>query len=95
MNSAEQMLDNLSTLTDFKPFTDIEYSLCEKAATIINKSEVISCTGCDYCQPCPKGIKISSFSLFITASFQVKLTSILAEINITLIKQSDSLRLVQ
>ena len=61
MNSAEQMLDNLSTLTDFKPFTDIEYSLCEKAATIINKSEVISCTGCDYCQPCPKGIKISSF----------------------------------
>ena len=61
MNSAEQMLDNLSTLTDFKPFDDIEYSLCEKAAAIINKSEVISCTGCDYCQPCPKGIKISSF----------------------------------
>ena len=61
MNSAEQMLDNLSTLTDFKPFTDIEYSLCEKAAAIINKSEVISCTGCDYCQPCQKGIKISSF----------------------------------
>lgn len=61
MNSAEQMLDNLSTLTDFKPFTDIEYSICEKAAAIINKSEVISCTGCDYCQPCPKGIKISSF----------------------------------
>ena len=61
MNSAEQMHDNLSTLTDFKPFTDIEYSLCEKAAAIINKSEVISCTGCDYCQPCPKGIKISSF----------------------------------
>jgi len=61
MNSAEQMHDNLSTLTDFKQFTDIEYSLCEKAAAIINKSEVISCTGCDYCQPCPKGIKISSF----------------------------------
>lgn len=61
MNSEEQMLDNLSTLTDFKAFGDDEYSVCFKAASILNKSEVIGCTGCDYCQPCPKGIKISSF----------------------------------
>ncbi len=61
MNSEEQMLDNLSTLTDCKAFGDDEYSTCFKAASILNKSEVIGCTGCDYCQPCPKGIKISSF----------------------------------
>ena len=61
MNSEEQMLDNLSTLTNFKAFGDDEYSICFKAASILNKSEVIGCTGCDYCQPCPKGIKISSF----------------------------------
>ena len=61
MNSEEQMLDNLSTLTDFKAFGDDEYSACFNAASILNKSEVIGCTGCDYCQPCPKGIKISSF----------------------------------
>ena len=61
MNSEQQMLDNLSTLTDFKAFGDDEYSICFKAASILNKSEVIGCTGCDYCQPCPKGIKISSF----------------------------------
>ena len=61
MNSEQQMLDNLSTLTDFKAFGDDEYSVCFKAASILNKSEVIECTGCDYCQPCPKGIKISSF----------------------------------
>lgn len=61
MNSEEQMLDNLSTLTDFKAFGDDEYSTCFKAASILNKSEVIGCTGCDYCQPCPKGIKISFF----------------------------------
>lgn len=61
MNSVQQMLDNLSTLTDFKAFGDDEYSICFKAASILNKSEVIGCTGCDYCQPCPKGIKISSF----------------------------------
>ena len=61
MNSEEQMLDNLSTLTNFKAFGDDEYSICFKAASILNKSEVIGCTGCDYCQPCPKGIKIRSF----------------------------------
>lgn len=61
MNSEEQMLDNLSTLINFKAFGDDEYSICFKAASILNKSEVIGCTGCDYCQPCPKGIKISSF----------------------------------
>lgn len=61
MNSEQQMLDNLSTLTNFKAFGDDEYSICFKAASILNKSEVIGCTGCDYCQPCPKGIKISSF----------------------------------
>ena len=61
MNREQQMLDNLSTLTDFKAFGDDEYSICFKAVSILNKSEVIGCTGCDYCQPCPKGIKISSF----------------------------------
>ena len=61
MNSEQQMLDNLSTLTNFKAFGDDEYSICFKAASILNKSEVIGCTGCDYCQPCPKGIRISSF----------------------------------
>lgn len=61
MNSEQQMLDNLSTLTNFKAFGDDEYSICFKAASILNKSEVIGCTGCDYCQPCTKGIRISSF----------------------------------
>lgn len=60
MNSATQMEDNLNTLTDFKPFGDREYKICENAAAIMNKSDVIPCTGCDYCGSCPKGIKISS-----------------------------------
>jgi hypothetical protein len=65
MNSPEQMNDNLSTLTDFKSFGDREYAICENAAAMINKSEVIPCTGCDYCADCPKGVKISSiFAVF-------------------------------
>ncbi|MDE5983869.1 MAG: aldo/keto reductase [Eubacterium sp.] len=60
MNSPEQMLDNLGTLTDFIPFNEREMKICENAAAMINKSEVIPCTGCDYCSDCPKGVKISS-----------------------------------
>ncbi|MDE6469415.1 MAG: aldo/keto reductase [Eubacterium sp.] len=60
MNSPEQMLDNLGTLTDFVPFNEREMKICENAAAMINKSEVIPCTGCDYCSDCPKGVKISS-----------------------------------
>lgn len=60
MNSVEQMMDNIDTFTDFEPFDDREYKICENAAAMMNKSEVIPCTGCDYCADCPKGVKISS-----------------------------------
>ncbi|MGN0521900.1 MAG: aldo/keto reductase [Eubacterium sp.] len=65
MNSVEQMRDNLDSLTDFKPFSEREFKICENAAAMMNKSEVIPCTGCDYCADCPKGVKISSiFSVY-------------------------------
>ncbi|MBQ3904789.1 MAG: aldo/keto reductase [Eubacterium sp.] len=60
MNEAEQMLDNLKTLTDFKPMSDTELKVCANAAALLNKKDVIPCTGCDYCADCPKGVKISS-----------------------------------
>lgn len=65
MNSKEQMQDNISNLTDFIPFTETEFKLCENAAALINKSNAIPCTGCDYCADCPKHVKISSvFALY-------------------------------
>lgn len=65
MNAPEQMLDNLSTLTDFKPLSDTELKICANAAAMMNKSDIIPCTGCDYCADCPKGVKISSvFSVY-------------------------------
>ncbi len=59
MNSVEQMNDNIASLTDFKPLSETEINLCFEAASIINKRELIPCTGCDYCADCPKGVKIS------------------------------------
>lgn len=65
MNSVEQMNDNLNTLTDFEPMTETELKICQNAAAMINKSEVIPCTGCDYCADCPKDVKISTiFSVY-------------------------------
>lgn len=60
MNSPEQMYDNLGTLTDFKPLTETEMKICSNAAAMMNKNDIIPCTGCDYCADCPKGVKIST-----------------------------------
>lgn len=60
MNSLEQMNDNIETLTDFVPMTETEFNICQNAAAMINKSEIIPCTGCDYCADCPKDVKIST-----------------------------------
>ena len=60
MNSLEQMQDNLNTLTDFVPMNENEFKVCENVASIINKNDIIPCTGCDYCADCPKGVKIST-----------------------------------
>lgn len=65
MNSEEQLYDNLGTLTDFAPFDDKEMQICFNAAAMINKSNIIPCTGCDYCADCPRSVKISSiFALY-------------------------------
>lgn len=60
MNSADQMNDNLKSLTDFVPFNDTEFKICQNAAAMINENNIIPCTGCDYCADCPKQVKIST-----------------------------------
>ncbi|MBQ8981805.1 MAG: aldo/keto reductase [Eubacterium sp.] len=60
MNANEQMLDNIETLSDFTPFNEQEMKICYNAAAMLNKNDIIPCTGCDYCADCPKGVKIST-----------------------------------
>lgn len=60
MNSEEQLYDNLNTLTDFEPFDKRKMQICFNAASLMNKADIIPCTGCDYCAECPKSVKISS-----------------------------------
>ncbi len=60
MNSLEQIYDNVKTLSDFHTFSEREFQICENAAAMMNKSQVIPCTGCDYCSQCPKDVRIST-----------------------------------
>lgn len=62
MSSMDQMEDNLSYMSDFKPLTDNEKCLIEKVTEIIMSKESIACTGCRYCvDGCPKNIAIPDY----------------------------------
>ena len=62
MSSLEQMENNISYMEDFKPLTEEEKRLVEKAAEMILSRESIACTGCRYCvDGCPKKIGIPDY----------------------------------
>ncbi|MBQ9979535.1 MAG: aldo/keto reductase [Oscillospiraceae bacterium] len=65
-SNIEQMEDNLSYMSDFKPFDADEFDRVKKVAEIINSDVHIPCTGCGYCLgPCPQEIPIPKyFSLY-------------------------------
>lgn len=58
MSNPEQMQDNLRTFTDFKPLTDEERAVLEKALAAYRKQLAVPCTACRYCMPCPAGVEI-------------------------------------
>ena len=59
MGDMAMMNDNISTFSDFKPFTEEEFKATDKAREIIRRVRQIPCTGCRYCtEVCPKNIPI-------------------------------------
>ena len=59
MSNDEQMADNLSCMTDFKPLTEEEHARIAKVRTIYQAQYKIPCTACRYCTDgCPAGIPI-------------------------------------
>ena len=62
MNSMEQLEDNCATFAGFKPLTDEERAVVEKARRIIEANTAVACTACAYCtHGCPKNIAIPQY----------------------------------
>jgi predicted aldo/keto reductase-like oxidoreductase len=59
MSNVEQMKDNLSYMTDFKPLDAHEQEVIRHAQELLAQADSIPCTACHYCMPgCPVGMPI-------------------------------------
>ncbi len=58
MSAMPQLTENLSIFADPAPLSEAEHRAVEAVRENIRAAERTGCTGCGYCQPCPKGIRI-------------------------------------
>lgn len=58
MTYMENLQDNIRTYSPLKPLSDEEKKLLEEIANEYASFNLIPCTGCKYCMPCPYGLDI-------------------------------------
>lgn len=60
MNDSEQVKENCRIASESLPdsLSEEELKLYERVLSIIHKKVKVGCTGCNYCQPCPRGVNI-------------------------------------
>ena len=60
MNSEEMVKENIRVASESRvgELTDQDMALYAKVIKAINDGIKVGCTGCGYCQPCPKGVDI-------------------------------------
>lgn len=65
MTYMEHLQDNIRTYSPHKPLNEQELEMLERIAKEIASFNLVPCTGCKYCMPCPYGLDIPSvFSHF-------------------------------
>ncbi len=69
MSNMEQLKENVSLFTGFKPFDEQEHNFMLTVADLLKSKGQIPCTACAYCMPCPAGVDIpGNFKIFNSAS---------------------------
>jgi len=69
MSNMEQLKENVSIFTGFKPFDQKEMDFMLTVADLHKSKGQIPCTACRYCMPCPAGVDIpGNFKVYNTAS---------------------------
>ncbi len=61
MNEESQLDENLATAVDARPdsLSEADLALIARAAKRYRELMKVGCTGCGYCDPCPKGVGIA------------------------------------
>ena len=69
MSNMDQLKENVSLFTGFKPFDDKEMDFMLTVADLYKSKGQIPCTACAYCMPCPAGVDIpGNFKVYNSAS---------------------------
>lgn len=71
MNSLEMIDENIKSASSSKAgaFTQEDFDTIKKVVKVINSLTKVSCTGCRYCMPCPKGVDIPGIFAAYNRSF--------------------------
>ncbi|MBE0701128.1 MAG: aldo/keto reductase [Acholeplasmataceae bacterium] len=58
MSNEEQTMDNIQTMSNFKPISNREQCIIDQALKVFLETSTVPCTECRYCMPCPQGVDI-------------------------------------
>ncbi|MGI6004424.1 MAG: aldo/keto reductase [Christensenellales bacterium] len=58
MSTMEQVVDNVATMTNFRPLSQADHGTVTAAVTAYRATGAIPCTACRYCMDCPSGVDI-------------------------------------
>ena len=80
MNSMEQVHDNINTASTVEvgEFTPEDERMLSEVIEVLNSKIKVPCTGCSYCQPCPKGVNIPGcFAAYNMVATEGKITGMM------------------